>query len=130
MSLKRSPLVRIYSYEKLDETRPDHKEPCLNICRRVIGGTGKRVVIPLCNLYQYWENADLAAKAVEFAGVLFDNCFSKSDLLAVGNCIDDGLDQLFKMKPDLGPSKLDLENEMARLGLKFTVNGKVVMDAS
>ncbi|MDP2346724.1 MAG: hypothetical protein Q8N34_03250 [Gammaproteobacteria bacterium] len=123
-------LVRIFSHELIDPERPDHKEPCLNICRRTLGGQGKRVVIPLANLYQYWENADLAAKAVEFTGVLFDGCFGKGDLLAVGNCIDDGLDELFKMKPDMGPSKLDIENEMHRLGLKFSVDGRTVVDAS
>lgn len=128
--MKRSGLTRIFSYEELDPERPGHKEPCLNICRRAIGGTGHRVVIPLANLYQYWENEQLAEKALEFTGVLFQGMFTKSDLLAVGNCIDDGLDELYKMKPAAELSPGELDRQMQALGIKFSVDGKTIVDAT
>jgi len=125
----RNGLVRIYSYEEVDPENPGHKEPCMNICRRA-GGKGTRIVIPLMNLYEYWGTAGLAAKAVEFTSQLFGNPFSKSDLLIVGNLVDDGLDELFRMKPELEKTKFQVDQEIERLGIKFSINGETILDAS
>lgn len=123
-------LVRIFSYEEVDPERPGHKEPCMNICKRTVGGTGKRVVIPLQNLWQYWSSDSLGQKALEFAAVLFDNHFTKSDILAVGNCIDAGLDELFKMTPHEGMTQEEFEKTLAQHEVKMAINGKIIVDAT
>jgi len=122
-------LVRIYSHEALDPDHPDDKEPCMNICRRAFG-RGRRVVIPLRNAYQYVETGDLIAKAAQFAAVLYDGVFNRSQVVNICNVIDDGLYDLLTQKPHEGRSAADLENEMDRLGLVLTVNGEAVIDAT
>lgn len=128
--MKMTGLTRVFSHEEIDPERPGHKEPCLNICRRELGGKGRRVVIPLQNLYQYWETDGLAAKAAEFTAVLYGGVFNKSDLLRVGNCIDAGLDELFKMMPARERTQSELEKEMEALGIKLSIDGKTIVDAT
>ncbi|HEY0963481.1 MAG TPA: hypothetical protein VGE69_14105 [Pseudomonadales bacterium] len=121
-------LVRIFSHVALDPDRPHDKTACMNICRKTLSGAGYRVVIPLDNAYQYVQTGDLIAKAVEFAHVLYQGTFTRSQVVGICNVIDDGLYELLNMLPPEERRQIDIENEMDRLGVVFRVNDEAIID--
>lgn len=127
--MNRGNLIVIHSYEALDPDKPDDKEACINICRRAFG-KGYRVVIPLSRAYEYVETNELIAKAVEFAHVLYQGLFNRGQVVNICDTIDNALYDLLNSKPAPERSKNDLENEMDRLGIVFTLDGKRLIDAS
>ena len=123
-------LVRIFSFENLDPSEPDTQTHCMNICRKTLDGRGLRVVIPVSLAYQYVENDELHMKAMQYAQTLYEGAFTKSQVMGICNCIDDGLRELIMHKPAPEKSQADIENEMDRLDLVLTVGGEKIIDAS
>jgi len=124
-----------FSY--VDQGDGDGEQPMLVLWRVRTGRQRYKVMIPQRLAHVFVSEADnvdgsaLYTRCSTYCDVLYGHGqWLPGEAKAVCDLVLDNLDKLIRMPPAPDKSKKEVEKAIERAGLKFTVNGTTLVDAS